>query len=139
MALIFSNKIGVVRRFIDQSFVRFCRAGCLIFAVAGLTGCALNLFQQQPNLQNRALQTPAVQSAPTSLTEQAAHTLKLAETSVKEARQTHTLWSSAVQQLGRAQQAAKIFDSNATILHAQDVINICIRSTAQAKSPPVPW
>lgn len=106
--------------------------------MASLTGCALAPFQQ-PNLGKSAAQTQVVIAAPTALTEQASHALKVAEISVNNARQTHTLWSRALDQLGKAQSAAKVFDSKATILHAQEVINICFRSTEQAKFPPVLW
>ena len=107
--------------------------------MATLAGCAFNPFQQQSNPSNLVVKNPTVPSAPTSLTEQAAQTLKMAEVSVQDARQTHTLWSSALQHLGRAQLAAKLFDSQATMQHAQEVINICLRSAAQANSPRVSW
>ncbi len=77
--------------------------------------------------------------APTSLSAEAENTLKTAEQSVIEARVKRVLWSTAVEQLAQAKAAAKIFDSEATLKHAKEVIALCDLSSRQAQLAPVAW
>jgi uncharacterized membrane-anchored protein len=82
---------------------------------------------------------PAAPPAPTALNAEAANTLKAAEQSVIEARVKRVLWSAAIEQLVEARKAAKIFDSDATLRHAKEVIALCELSSKQAQLPPVVW
>lgn len=77
--------------------------------------------------------------APTSLSAEAESTLKAAEQSVIEARVKRVLWSAAVEQLQQAKTAAKIFDSDATLKHAKEVIALCEISSKQAQLAPIAW
>ena len=77
--------------------------------------------------------------APTSLNAEATNTLKAAEQSVIEARVKRVLWSAAAMQLVEARKAAKIFDSEATLKHAEEVIALCELSSKQAQIAPVVW
>lgn len=76
---------------------------------------------------------------PTSLSAEADSTLKAAEQSVIEARVKRVLWSAAVEQLQQAKAAAKIFDSDATLKHAKEVIALCEISSKQAQLAPIAW
>lgn len=77
--------------------------------------------------------------APTSLSAEATTTLKAAEQSVIEARVKRVLWSAANEQLLEARKAAKVFDSEATLKYAREVIALCELGTRQAQLPPVAW
>ena len=77
--------------------------------------------------------------APTSLNAEATNTLKAAEQSVIEARVKRVLWSAAAMQLVEARKAAKVFDSEATLKHAKEVIALCELSSKQAQIAPVVW
>ena len=76
---------------------------------------------------------------PTALTEEADAALKAAGQSVIEARIKRSLWTAAVEELKKAQVAAKNFDSVATLAHAREVIALCGLSIAQLSSAPVKW
>jgi hypothetical protein len=83
--------------------------------------------------------TPVPPPAPTSLTTEAESILIAAAQRVRNAEITRTLWSSAKTKLEEAREAAKKFDSPTTIRLATEVIALCERSEAQAKSAPVTW
>ena len=76
---------------------------------------------------------------PTALTDEADKILKAAEQNVTEARIKRALWTAAVEELKLAQEAAKNFDSVATLAHAREVIALCGHSIAQLSSAPVKW
>ncbi|MEI6736896.1 MAG: hypothetical protein WCL29_00285 [Pseudomonadota bacterium] len=82
---------------------------------------------------------PAVSATPKALTEEALVALALADQSVTNARASHTLWTSAVEKLGAARNAAIVFDSDNTLKLSREIVALCARSAAQAKLPPVTW
>jgi hypothetical protein len=110
----------------------------LFCAVVCLSGCA-SMFEAQKPAPVPAAVVPAAAPAPTSLNAEAASTLKAAEQSVIEARVKRVLWSAAIEQLAEARKTAKIFDSEATLRHAKEVIALCELSGKQAQLPPVAW
>jgi hypothetical protein len=111
----------------------------LFFAAVCLSGCA-SMFESQKPLPVPVTVVPAaLPAAPTSLTAEAASTLKAAEQSVIEARVKRVLWSAAIEQLLEARKAAKVFDSDATLKHAREVIALSELSSKQAQLPPVVW
>lgn len=77
--------------------------------------------------------------APTVLSAEAAAALQAAEQSVIDARVKRALWTSAVEELGRARSAAKIFDSTATLAHSKEVVALCALSVQQISAAPVKW
>jgi hypothetical protein len=109
------------------------------FAVVCLGGCASMLESQKPVPVPVAVVPAAPPPAPTSLNAEALNTLKAAEQSVIEARVRRVLWSAAAEQLTEARKAAKVFDSEATLRHAKEVIALCELSGKQAQLPPVVW
>jgi hypothetical protein len=111
----------------------------LFFAVVCLSGCASMFESQKPALVPVAVVPAAPPPAMTSLNAEAASTLKAAEQSVIEARVKRVLWSAAIEQLTEARKAAKVFDSEATLKHAKEVIALCELSSKQAQLPPVAW
>ena len=110
----------------------------LFFAVVCLSGCA-SIFESQKPAPVPVALIPAAPLAPKSLNAEAAGTLKAAEQSVIEARVKRVLWSAAIEQLVEARKAAKVFDSDATLRHAKEVIALCELSSKQAQLPPVVW
>lgn len=76
---------------------------------------------------------------PVALTEEAAAALLAAEQRVTEARLKRSLWIAAVEHLDKARAAAKVFDSELTLVHAKETIELCLLSIAQLQSPPVKW
>lgn len=110
----------------------------LFFAVVCLSGCA-SIFESQKPAPVPVAVIPAAPPAPTSLNAEAASTLKAAEQSVIEARVKRVLWSAAIEQLVEARKAAKLFDNDATLRHAKEVIALCELSSKQAQLPPVVW
>lgn len=97
------------------------------------------MFESQKPAPVPVAVIPAAPLAPTSLNAEAAGTLKAAEQSVIEARVKRALWSAAIEQLVEARKAAKVFDSDATLRHAKEVIALCELSSKQAQLPPVVW
>jgi hypothetical protein len=109
-----------------------------VCALAGLlSSCAVREAVNVP--APVAAVAPAPPPKPTALTAEAAAALLAAEQSVTEARIKRSLWTKAVQHLEQARAAAKIFDSEATLMHAKETIALCELSVAQLKSPPVRW
>ena len=106
-----------------------------VASVVFFGGCAV---QEPPKI---SVPVPDVGLAPkpTALTDEAEAVLKAAEQSVVEARIKRALWSAAVEELTRAQAAAKTFDSASTILHARKVVALCDLSIAQLSKAPVKW
>lgn len=94
---------------------------------------------EKPTPVSAAVVPAAPPPAPTSLNTEAASTLKAAEQSVIEARVKRVLWSAAIEQLAEARKAAKVFDSEATLRHAKEVIALCELGSKQAQLPPVAW
>jgi len=111
----------------------------LFLAVVCLSGCASIFESQKPTLVPVADVPTVPVPTPTSLNAEAASTLKAAEQSVIEARVKRVLWSAAIGQLAEARKAAKVFDSDATLRHAREVIALCELSSKQAQLPPVVW
>jgi hypothetical protein len=111
----------------------------LLFAAVYLSGCASMFESQKPPPVPVSVVSAALPAAPTSLNAEAANTLKAAEQSVIEARVKRVLWSAAIEQLVEARKAAKVFDSDATLKHAREVIALCELSSKQAQLPPVVW
>jgi hypothetical protein len=111
----------------------------LFCAVVCFSGCASMLESQKPVPVPVAVVPAAPPPAPTSLNAEASSTLKAAEQSVIEARVRRVLWSTAAEQLTEARKAAKVFDSEATLRHAKEVIALCELSGKQAQLPPVVW
>jgi hypothetical protein len=109
-----------------------------MIAALMVSGCAFRFGQRAavPAPTPVVITTPA---APTSLTDAAKDMLAAAEQSVTTAEVTRTLWTSARQKLLAAREAAKVFDSERTILLSREVIQLCVRSAEQAKSAPVTW
>ncbi len=105
---------------------------------ASVVGCAFNPFWREPPPATTITTLPTV-TTPKALTEQASLALGLAEQCVVDGRKNHTLWTVAVEKLAQARNAAKIFNSDTTITLSQEIIALCARSAAQAKSPPVTW
>lgn len=86
--------------------------------------------------------TPTVTVAPpaqTVLSVEADAALKAAELSISEARLKRALWTAAVKHLGLARDAARVFDSAATLEHAREAIALCNLSVQQLSAPPVKW
>jgi hypothetical protein len=111
----------------------------LFSAVFFLGGCA-SLFESEKPAPVPVVVAPTVPPpAPTSLNAEAMSTLKAAEQSVIEARVKRVLWSAANEQLLEARKAAKVFDSEATIKFAREVIALCELGAKQAQLPPVIW
>jgi hypothetical protein len=103
-----------------------------------LAGCA----SPPQTVRAPAARPPAqtlAKAAPTALNAEAESALKAAEQSVIEARIQRSLWTAAVEELDKAQLAAKSFDSEATLLHAHEAIALCALSLQQKKAPPVGW
>ncbi|MBL8524733.1 MAG: hypothetical protein JNN20_13665 [Betaproteobacteria bacterium] len=103
--------------------------------LAALTGCA---FLQQPAKEIKAIEV-TVPAKPSALTEEAEAALKVAEQSVLEARAKRALWIAAVEHLAKAREAAKVFDSAATLTHSKEVVALCALSLQQLSAPPVKW
>lgn len=82
---------------------------------------------------------PAPPPKPTSLTVEAEGALKAAEQSIVEARVKRALWTAAIEQLTLARSAAKVFDSEATLKHAREVVALCQLSAQQKANQPVLW
>ena len=111
----------------------------LFFVIVCLGGCA-SMFDSQKSAPAPIVAAPiAPPPAPTSLNAEATNTLKAAEQSVIEARVKRVLWSAAAMQLIEARKAAKVFDSEATLKHAKEVIALCELSSKQAQIAPVVW
>jgi hypothetical protein len=118
--------------------VNYLCAG-LFSAVFFLGGCA-SLFESEKPAPVPVVVAPAVPPpTPTSLNAEAISTLKAAEQSVIEARVKRVLWSAANEQLLEARKAAKVFDSEATLKFAREVIALCELGAKQAQLPPVAW
>ena len=111
----------------------------LFFAVVCLSGCASIFESQKPAPVPVAVAPTTPPPAPTSLNAEASSTLKAAEQSVIDSRVKRVLWSAAIEQLVEARKAAKVFDSDATLRHAREVIALCELSSKQAQLPPVVW
>jgi hypothetical protein len=121
---------------------RFCRyafglSACLL-VFAGCAGFNLGL-RPAPESSQIAKPVEPLPALPTALSAEASEQLKVAEMRVNEARAANALWSQAVQKLALAKKAATIFDSETTKKLADEIIALCERSLAQAKSPPVSW
>ena len=86
-----------------------------------------------------AMPVPVKKTLPTALNAEADSALKAAEQNVVEARIQRTLWIAAVEELEKARAAANVFDSEATLNHAREVILLCALSLQQKRSPPVSW
>lgn len=117
---------------------RVARQFCILLIGVIVAGCAFFPFQRDPPALAATTVLP-IPSAPKALTESAALALNLAEQCVADARKNHTLWTVAVEKLVAARHAAKLFNSDTTITLSQEIIALCARSAAQAKSPPVTW
>lgn len=109
-----------------------------VITATTMSGCAF-LFGQRAAAPAVQTTVPVAPIAPTALTDAAKDMLAAAEQSVTTAEVTRTLWSSARQKLLAAREAAKVFDSERTILLSREVIQLCVRSAEQAKSAPVTW
>jgi murein lipoprotein len=83
--------------------------------------------------------TPPVPAKPTALTGEAQSALMAAEVAVVEARNNRSLWTAALDQLALARQAAAVFDSDATLQHAREVVALCELSAKQRSAPLVKW
>ncbi len=105
-----------------------------VFLAAFMNGCAM---QEAPKIPVVVPVTLAPK--PVALTVEADAALKAAEQSVLEARIKRALWTAAVEELKRAQAAAKDFDSMATLAHASETIALCGLSVAQLSKAPVKW
>ena len=81
----------------------------------------------------------AVAAKPTALSAEAEAALKAAEKSVIDARAKKSVWTAAVAHLDQARAAAKVFDSDATLEHAKEVVALCALSIQQTLLPPVKW
>lgn len=112
------------------------RGGVLISLLLAVLvgGCAV---QEAPKMPVVVPVTLAPK--PVALTAEADAALKAAEQSVTEARIKRALWIAAVEELKRAQAAAKDFDSVATLAHASETIALCSLSVAQLSKAPVKW
>ncbi len=99
------------------------------------SGCALPEAPKMPVAIVPVMLAPK----PIALTEEADAALKAAEQSVIEARIKRALWTAAVEELKKAQVAAKNLDSISTLVHAREVIALCGLSIAQLSSTPVKW
>ena len=99
-------------------------------------GCLM--MQQAPTTEIKSVEVTAP-AKPTALTEEADAAIKAAEQSVIEARAKRALWTAAVEHLAKAREAAKIFDSGATLLHSKEVLALCALSLRQLSAPPVKW
>jgi len=106
---------------------------CLLLT---FSGC---MFLQQAPINEPKPVEAAVPVRPTSLTEEAETALRAAEQSVIDARNKRALWTAAVEHLAKAREAAKIFDSSATLTHARETIALCALSLQQLSAPPVKW
>jgi hypothetical protein len=111
-------------------FLFVCVAAIVFFG-----GCAV---QETPKI-SVAVPEVVVTPKPIALTVEADAALKAAAQSVIEARIKRALWSAAVEELERAQAAAKTFDSAATFVHARKTIALCDQSIAQLSKAPVKW
>ena len=105
-----------------------------ILLAAFVSGCAV---QETPRIPAAVPVTLAPK--PVALTAEADAALKAAEQSVTEARIKRALWTAAIEELKRAQAAAKDFDSVATLAHASETIALCGLSVAQLSKAPVKW
>lgn len=105
--------------------------------ILGSTGCVMQA--PAPTPMPVAVPVVAPPPKPTVLSPEAEEALTAAEQRVIEARVKRSLWIPAVEHLNKAREAAKRFDSDATILHAREVIALCALSIAQLESPPVRW
>jgi hypothetical protein len=105
-----------------------------VLLAALMSGCAV---QETPKMPVVVPVTLAPK--PVALTVEADAALKAAEQSVTEARIKRALWTAAVEELKRAQAAAKNFDSVATLVHASETIALCGLSVAQLSKAPVKW
>jgi hypothetical protein len=115
--------------------VRVFLAVCIGLSVVGCPTTKKEVAPPEPIV----VAPPAPPPKPTSLTAEAEGALKAAEQSVVEARVKRVLWTSAIAQLTFARNAAKVFDSEATLKHAREVVALCQLSTQQAASTPVTW
>jgi hypothetical protein len=102
-----------------------------------MSGCALTELPMPP--PNPVVVMSAVPPAPTVLSEAAQTALTAAESSVAHARAKRALWTAAVRELANAHAAAKVFDSDKTIQHAQEAVILCKLSIEQLSAPPVTW
>jgi Tfp pilus assembly protein PilN len=99
-------------------------------------GC---MFLRQTPVNEPKPVEAALPAKPTALTEEAEAALKAAEQSVIDARNKRALWTAAVEHLAKAREAAKNFDSGATLSHARETIALCALSLQQLSAPPVKW
>ncbi len=127
-------------RFLAKKFTYFyldlLDAVGVVVLMIGIAGCATKTVAPAAPV---AVSSPALPPAPTALSEDAKAALVAAEQSIVNAEVTRTLWVSAKEKIIMARLAAKQFDSSRTLALARDVVALCERSTAQAKSPPVTW
>jgi hypothetical protein len=101
------------------------------------SACVVAPEQQKPEGAATIVAPPP--SRLMALTTEADAALKAAEKSVAEARQRRNLWTAAAEHLERAQQAARMLDSDATLKHAREVIALCTLSAQQGSAPLVNW
>ncbi|MEO8102885.1 MAG: hypothetical protein ABI790_10175 [Betaproteobacteria bacterium] len=103
----------------------------------GLVGGCVAPEAPKPEPVKPAVVAPVAR--PTELTAEADSALKAAEQSVIEARIKRALWTAAVEHLNKARAAAREFDSDATLIHAKEVVALCALSIKQTALPPVKW
>lgn len=110
-----------------------------VISIISLSGC-VSLFDSQKTETAPIAVAPFIPAAaPIALSSDAENALKAAEQSVIESRIKRVLWRAAIEQLAQARNAAKIFDSDATLKHAREVIALCTLSSTQAQSAPLAW
>ncbi len=120
-----SNRLRIA--FVALSASAFCLGGCA------------NFFDSKKAAPETIAVAPEVPAAPIALSAEAESTLKAAEQSVIESRIKRAMWNAANEQLALAKRAAKVFDSDATIKYAKEVIALCALSNQQMQSAPVVW
>jgi hypothetical protein len=118
------------------AFSNALRVAATSTIVSVFAGC---MTQQQAPVTGTKPVEVAPSAKPTALTQEAEVALNAAEQSVIEARVKRALWTAAVEQLAKAREAAKSFDSNATLTHAKEVVALCTLSLQQLSAPPVKW
>ncbi|HEX9390441.1 MAG TPA: hypothetical protein VF928_03920 [Usitatibacteraceae bacterium] len=110
--------------------------GLLLFTLGACT------VPQTPPTSVVLLPPPApvrTEAPATALSPEADSALKDAEQNVREARAQRALWIAAVEELQKARAAARVFDSEATLAHAREVVTLCALSLQQKQAPPVSW
>jgi hypothetical protein len=134
----FSEFATAARQNLTQKSHLVVSVVAMITTLVVMSGCK-SVEAPKPPPAPVVVAPPAPPPKPTALTAEAESALKAAEQSIVEARVKRALWTAAIEQLAFARSAARVFDSDATLKHAREVVALCQLSTQQAANPPVSY